>query len=290
MLVCLAALAACGSGSAKGENERGEPVEIEARPPQRRAPAIESLPQVPLDGLDAPARTAWVGAVNDLTSPCGEPVSLARCVADGRACRQCVPAARYLARLAAEGFEPAELRELFRARYDRSAEAHIDLGDAPVRGAPMARLTVVEFSDFECPHCAAAHPILERLVHEHEGDVRVVYKNYPLEGHAHARQAARAAYAAHRQGKFWEMHDRLFANQDHLEGPDLERHAEAIGLDMARFRADLASEESERRIVEDRAQGGTLGVDGTPTIFVNGRRYLGPLEDIGTYVREELEE
>lgn len=290
ILVCLASLAGCGNGSAEDADGRGEPVEIEADAPERRRAPIESLPQVPLDGLDDPAKTAWIEAVNDLTSPCGEPVSIARCVAEARSCRQCVPAARYLARLAGEGLEPEELREFFGARYDRSTKKEIELGESPVRGAPMGRLTVVEFSDFECPHCAMAHPFLERLVEEHDAEVRVVFKNYPLDGHAHARQAARAAYAAQRQGKFWQMHDQLFANQTHLEPADLERYAEAIGLDMERFRADLASEEAERRIVEDRAQGARLGVNGTPTLFVNGRMYMGPVEEIGTYVREELEE
>ncbi len=290
VLLCTVALLGCGSEAANGDEPAGDPIEIRANAPERRAPEITSLPQVSLAGLDEDARATWAAAVNDLTSPCGEPISVARCVQDGRACQKCVPAARYLARLAGEGYEALELRELFRARYDRAAEHDIALGDAPVRGAPMARLTIVEFSDFECPHCAAAHPILERLVHEHEGDVRVVFKNYPLEGHAHARKAARAAYAAHRQGKFWEMHDLLFANQQSLESSDLERYAASIGLDMERFRADLASEASEQRVVEDRAQGAALGVNGTPTIFVNGRQYIGPVEDIGTYVREELDE
>jgi glutaredoxin len=277
-------------GSAEGDDAHATPIEIEPTATATRPPAIESLPQVPLDGLDGPARAGWVSAVNEVTSPCGEPISLARCVADGGSCRQCVPAARYLARLAREGLEPVELRELFRARYDRSTHVELEAGEAPVRGAPMARVTVIEFSDFECPHCAAAHPVLERLVHEQAGDVRVVFKNYPLGGHTHARRAARAAVAAQRQGKFWEMHDLLFANQAHLDAPDLERYAEAIGLDMERFRADLASDESEQRVAADRAQGVAAGVTGTPTIFVNGRQYLGPIEDIGTYVREELEE
>ncbi len=291
VLLAVCSLAGCGTSQAEGDDHRAEPVELEAAPATApRPPRIESLTQVPLDGLDAAARGVWTEVVNDVTSPCGEPVSLARCIAEEKSCRSCVPAARYVGRLAREGYEPAEIRELLRARYDRSAEVSIEVGDSPVRGAPMAPVTVVEFSDFQCPHCAHAHPVLERLVREHEGDVRVVYKNYPLPGHTHAREAARAAIAAQRQGKFWEMHDRLFANQEHLERVDIERYAQAIGLDMDRFRADLESEATEARVVADRATGAEVGVEGTPTIFVNGRPYLEPIENISTYVQEEIEQ
>jgi protein-disulfide isomerase len=287
----VALLAGCGTSQAAGDDQPAERVEIEATPAAAARPRrIESLSKVSLDGLDAAARQVWIEVVNDVTSPCGEPVSVARCVSEERACQRCVPAARYLARLAREGYEPAGIRELYRARYDSAAQVPIAVGDSPVRGAPMAPITVVEFSDFECPHCAHAHPILEQLVREHDGDVRVVYKNYPLEGHVHAREAARAAIAAQHQGKFWEMHDRLFDNQEHLEQADIERYATELGLDMARFHADLEDEVTEARVAADRALGTQLGVQGTPTLFVNGRPYLEPIESLSTYVQEEVDQ
>jgi protein-disulfide isomerase len=285
----LALLMGCGTNQAAGDDQAGEPVELEAAESARPA-LIESLPRVSLDGLEPAARRVWVEVVNEVTSPCGEPVSVARCVSEERSCRTCVPAARYLARIAGEGYEPSELRELYRARFDQAAQVPIAVGESPVRGAPMAPITVVEFSDFECPHCARAHPVLERLVREHDGDVRVVYKNYPLDGHTYAREAARASVAAQRQGKFWEMHDLLFANQLHLAKADIERYAQQIGLDMARFRADLEDPATEARVAADRALGTELGIQGTPTLFVNGRPYLEPIENLSTYVQEEVDQ
>src|SRR5690606_23331947 len=186
----------------------------EDTPPRAR---VEALEGVSVAGLDAQSKEAWLEVVNDVTSPCGEPISLARCVAEEAGCRSCLPAARYLARLAADGYPAGELRDHFRARYDDSRRVEFDVGDSPVLGAPMAPVTIVEFSDFECPYCARARPLLERVVEEHPGQVRLVFKHYPLEGHVHSRLAARAAVAAHAQGKFWEMYKLIFDNQTKLE-------------------------------------------------------------------------
>ncbi len=255
------------------------------------AERVESLPQVDLSDLTGSEQRVWRDLVNDLLSPCGEPVSVARCVVEERACRKCVPAARYLARLVTEGYEKTEIEELYELRYGRDGEVDIDVGDAPVRGAPMAPVTIVEFSDFECPYCGAAHPVLERLLHEYEGQVKLVFMHYPLtEAHPNAMQAARAAVAAGQQGKFWEMHDRLFENQAALSEEDLARYAREIGLDVERFEEDLRSEETQRRIERDKALGRRLDVTGTPAIFINGRRFREPPRTLPAYVREELDQ
>ena len=251
---------------------------------------ITDLPQVDLSELTRSEKRVWADVVNDQLSPCGEPVSVARCVAEARACRRCVPAARYVSRLVVEGYEKSEIEELYELRYGRDTELEVELGDAPVRGAPMAPLTIVEFSDFECPYCAATHPVLARLLREYEGRIRLVFRHYPLDGHIHAMPAARAAVAAENQGKFWEMHDLLFEHQEALEPEDLESYAERLGLDMGRFRRDLESEETQTRIEADKSGGHAIGVTGTPTIIINGRRYQEPPRSLPAYVREELDE
>lgn len=252
---------------------------------------VESLPSVDVSDLTGSEQRVWRDLINDLLSPCGDPVSVGRCVVEERACRKCVPAARYLVRLVTEGYEKSEIEELYDARYGPDGEVEIDVGDAPVRGAPMAPVTIVEFSDFECPYCGAAHPILKRLLREHEGQVKLAFVHYPLtEAHPHAMPAARAAVAAGNQGKFWEMHDLLFENQGALSDEDLERYAERVGLDLERFRRDVRSEETRRRIEQDKELGRRLGVTGTPTFFVNGRRFGEPPRTLPAYVQEELDQ
>ena len=158
----------------------------------------------------------------------------------------------------------------------------------PVRGDADAPITIVEFSDFECPFCGRAHPVLERIVREFDGQVRMVFKQYPLSMHEYADDASRATIAAGNQGKFWEMHDTLFEHQTALTPSDIEGYAEELGLDMERFRADMEAEATQAIIDRDRALGQELGVNSTPTIFVNGRKFEEPLENLGQYITEEL--
>ncbi|MFO0577326.1 MAG: thioredoxin domain-containing protein [Polyangia bacterium] len=166
----------------------------------------------------------------------------------------------------------------------------VALGDAPVRGPASAPVTLVVFSDFECPFCAKMAQTLKELLAELGGRVRIAHKSMPLPFHPHAEPAARAALAAGQQGRFWEMHDRLFAHGRELSDPELEQHAAAIGLDLVRFRSDLASPALRERIERDRQQGAALGAAGTPTLFVNGRLVAGaqPIAAVRAIIEEEL--
>lgn len=266
------------------DDETVEDVEVEGRPP-----AIEDLEAIDTSILTSGEKRNWVRLINDLLSPCGEPISVARCVEEERSCAQCVPAATYIGRLVAEGHDRSEIRDHYRNRYDEDRHHEIDLEGAPIRGALMgADVTIVEFSDFECPFCRQAHPILGRVAREHSDRVAFAFKHYPLAMHEHARPASRAAIAAQKQGKFWEMHDLLFENQHSLAPSDLEAYATQLGLDLERFRADMESDETDALIERNRAEGRELGVDGTPRVFVNGRPFTEPVEALDTYVREEL--
>jgi protein-disulfide isomerase len=158
---------------------------------------------------------------------------------------------------------------------DDDTVVRVDVGDAPSKGPKDAPLTVVVFSDFQCPFCKRVEPTLARLESQYPRQVRMVWKNFPLPFHDNARPAAQAAMAANAQGKFWEMHDQLFAHTDALEAPSLERYAEALRLDMKRFRADLASGAHDEQIQRDLEQGQALGVRGTPVVFINGRKIAG---------------
>jgi diadenylate cyclase len=148
-----------------------------------------------------------------------------------------------------------------------------------VRGAATAPVTLVEYGDFECPYCGRMYPVVKELRKRAGDRLRVVFRHFPLDSvHPHARRAAEAAEAAAAQGRFWEMHDLLFENQDDLDDEALRRYAARLGLDMARFEDDLAERRHAPRVREDRLDGERTGVEGTPTFFVNGARYEGSLD------------
>ena len=138
-------------------------------------------------------------------------------------------------------------------------------------GPEHAPVTVVEYGDFECPTCKQAAPSLKLLLQHFPGQVRIVFRHFPLEEiHPHALSAAEAAEVASAQGKFWQMHDLLFANQLHLKTTQLRHYAEQLNLDMARYTAEMDDEIYRQRIREHIESGRRSGVRGTPGIFLNG--------------------
>jgi diadenylate cyclase len=148
-----------------------------------------------------------------------------------------------------------------------------------VRGPEDALVTLVKYGDYECPYCGQLHPVLEELRETAGERVRFVFRHFPLDSvHPRARRAALAAEAAASQGRFWEMHDLLYENQDELGEEDLTRYAAELGLDLRRFEEDLANDHHAWRIEEDRLGGERAGVGGTPALFVNGVRYAGPMD------------
>ncbi|MDQ3907290.1 MAG: thioredoxin domain-containing protein, partial [Acidobacteriota bacterium] len=151
----------------------------------------------------------------------------------------------------------------------------ISTDDQPARGEASAPVTLIEFTDYQCPSCAAMQPILERVMTEYAGRVRLVVRDFPLQMHANARKAAEAAEAARAQGKYWEYTALLFANQSALDAPQLKEYATRVGLDRAKFDAALDAGQLAQKVQSDLNDGNRLGVHATPTIFVNGR----PLED-----------
>lgn len=154
--------------------------------------------------------------------------------------------------------------------------------DDNIDGSPDARVTLIEYSDFQCPACGFQYPMVKQISEEFAGDVSVVYRNFPLSQiHAQASDAARAAEAAGKQGKFWEMHDKLFESQTQWSGDRGAKDffaglAEEIGLDMNQYEADVDSSEVKDKISRDTRSGTSLGVRGTPTFFINGLRLTNP--------------
>ena len=149
---------------------------------------------------------------------------------------------------------------------------NLPLGNSPSKGPADGKITIVEFSDYQCPYCAKSEPLIKTLLDVYPKDSRFVYKHFPLVSiHSNAMPAALAAAAAQKQGKFWEMHEVLFANQRTLSPEQINQYAKQIGLDMARFEADVKSDEVKAAVQDDMKLAQQVGVRGTPTIFVNGK-------------------
>jgi len=236
----------------------------------------------------------WSELVTTELAPCkGVALSLADCAAQSASCAACLPAARFLATEIERGRSERQIEACYLARFGPDGVRTIDIGGSPIRGPKDAPVTIVDWSDFQCPFCGHAAQVLESLSTADARAVRVVFKQYPLAGHAHSLFAARAAIAAADQGKFWQMHDALFADQRSGLGADRVRElAKGLGLEMHRFETDLVSQATTDRLARDRAQAEQLGIDGTPFIFVNGRRFDLKLfdltEDLPTWIETEV--
>lgn len=157
----------------------------------------------------------------------------------------------------------------------------IDYAAGQKMGSDEAKIKIVEFSDFQCPACAASDDPLFEAIADYQSDVQFIYRHFPLTSiHAKAIVAAQASEAAAAQGKFFEMKDLIFSGQGTWSNSNnaeaiFESYAESIGLDLTKYRADFRSSEFKKRINDDKAYGSSLGVNQTPTFFVNGKRYPG---------------
>lgn len=166
----------------------------------------------------------------------------------------------------------------------------VDISGAPTLGDPNAPITIVEFTDFECPFCSRGSNTIKELMEKYPGKIKLVFKHNPLAFHKNADAAHRAAEAAGLQGKFWEMYQKLFDNQKALTMPDIEKYATEIGLDVAKLKADMENELVKNRLTADLNQGKSVSVKGTPHFFVNGTRVKGaqPLDRFQAIIDKEL--
>jgi protein-disulfide isomerase len=278
----LALATACGASPGPGAQSGSGP-----------ATPVE-LPGIDSTNLTAREKSEWSGHVSQLLAPCpDQPVSLATCVEEHRACGLCVPAAKFLVKQVSKGKTASQVETAFRLRFAPETKKDLDLTGSPSKGPATASIVIAEWADFECPFCGNAAPVLDELIKNYPGEVRIVFKHYPLAMHKFADKAARSAIAAERQGKFWEMHHLLFENAPDLDTPALARLAQKAGLDMAKFEADLGSDTVTAVLERDKRQAEALGLHSTPMIFINGRQFdlehfkLG--EDLKDWMELELE-
>jgi protein-disulfide isomerase len=205
--------------------------------------------------------------------------------------RSGTPASQVYAAVLAKGVESAPSRNNQQPEAPAQAYRKVDVpADAPSFGPKDAKVTIVEWSDFECPFCSRVGPTLKQIKEAYPKDVRVVFRHQPLSFHANAKPAAEASMAAHEQGKFWEYHDKLFQNQKALDRASLEKYAQELGLDTGKFKAALDSGKFRGKVEADSAAGAAVGANGTPTFFINGREFVGaqPFDNFKRVIDEEL--
>jgi predicted DsbA family dithiol-disulfide isomerase len=247
----------------------------------------DSLPNVDLTGLTAAQKAKVLKLVRENECSCHCGMKVAECRMMDPSCSYSKGIAQAIADAIKQGKTESQALALAKASKwgqgppDHSATLETPVGiavaGAPVRGAATAPVTLVEFSDFQCPFCIAATPQLEAVLKAYPGQVKLIFKQFPLDSHSQAALAAAAALAAYKQGKFWEMYDALFAQRGNLSRQRIVALAGAVGLDVNRFQADLGSSEIKRAVDKDIADGEKINVDSTPTLFVDGQRFNGPV-------------
>jgi protein-disulfide isomerase len=169
-------------------------------------------------------------------------------------------------------------------------KVEVAIADGQKKGAENAPVTIIEFSDYQCPFCSKAEETVRKVLDEYKGKVRLVFRQYPLPFHAQAAKASEAALCAGDQGKYWEMHEKLFANQQALSPDQLKQHAKALGIDGGKFDKCLDSGEKGKLVESSKKAGDEAGVNGTPAFFINGRPLSGavPFEKFKEIIDYEL--
>lgn len=244
---------------------------------------VTELPGVDWQGLTGAKRLPVLQAIRAEGCGCGCGMKVAECRVLDPACGVSKKLANLAVKDALAGKTLPEIRAELKRRATEPASVLEDPVTIPVVGAPTkgpanARVTVVEYSDFQCPFCSKAIKTVDALLAKYPKDVRVVYKQFPLDQHAQAQIAAEGSLAAHAQGKFWQLHDKMYSDISDLSKERLLVYAKQIGVDVTKFQADLNSRKWEKEVNREREEGETFGVNSTPTFFINGKKYNGAWE------------
>lgn len=252
------------------------------------------LPNVDMTGLNADQKHALLKLLREEACTCGCGMKMAQCRLQDPKCAFSRMSATAAVKALKDGKTPDQMRSAALAEnhlktLDDAVKIHLE-GSAS-KGPAGAKITLVEFSDFQCPYCSKAAFALDELARKYPGDVRLVYKHYPIAMiHNNAIISARASVAANNQGKFWPLHDRMFSNSNKLSRENILAWAKEFNMDMTRFVKDLDSKETTTVVERDIKEADDIGVLGTPTVFLNGKRYNGELTvaDFGKVIESEL--
>ncbi|HWE25100.1 MAG TPA: DsbA family protein [Myxococcales bacterium] len=253
------------------------------------------LPRADLSGLTDEQRGQFLEVAGDVFDYAGCRDTLAKCLGPSVQDVHALRMAELIKALIVEGNPPSrviETVENYYASFDASKRQTFKSNDCPVLGDPKSPVVIVEFSDYQCPHCAvAAKPLHDLVMQAEKGKARLCSKYFPLNGHPRARVAAACAEYARRHGKFWQMHELLFANQEQLDDDTLRSLAKQLGLDGAQMLKEAYAGKFDAVIDSHQQEGVNARVQATPTLFINGRQHLLPvkLQFLQRSVEDELE-
>jgi protein-disulfide isomerase len=217
--------------------------------------------------------------------------SLLICIQE-KSCPSATALAKFGVQKYKEGLSKDQVTDAIIDKYiaENVPPAVFDLSKGPYKGNPKAKVVIVEFADFECPHCAVMKNVLKELFEKHNQDLVIYFKQFPLPFHANAKLASQATLAAHKQGAFWQMHDLIFDNQSTLNPEIFKNFATQLGLNVEKFLADMNDPAIQVEIENQMKEGMQNGLTGTPTVFINGRLYRGEtnVEKLSAKVLEAL--
>lgn len=247
-------------------------------PPSGPEVPSEHYPNIPL-GLLKPEQRATLVRVNKATlCPCPQAAeSLDQCMQkEDKQCMLAITATQEGMRRILDGLGENDVLDAV-GQYIESSLKRYDfrLDNAPRMGPKDAKVVIVEFADFECPYCSRGRALIKAAAAKHPDKVAIYFKQFPLSMHQHSTEAAIASMAAHRQGRFWEMYDLLFDNQTDLSSARILEFAQGLGLNMEKFKADMANPELAELVKAHVKEGDEANVNSTPTFYINGRRYVG---------------
>jgi 2-hydroxychromene-2-carboxylate isomerase len=254
-----------------------------------------SLPAVSMAGLSTPQKEAFLKFANEEICPCECPQSLAACLQTANQCEPAVALSRWVIENIRQGVPFDIMAEPLAKEIGLGFSARpqiIDLANYHAKGAKKPIITLVEFADFECAHCKTTAAALNMLLEKYPEEIKLFYKHYPLPIHPMSKAAAIASEAAGEQGKFWEMHKALFASKRALSEKQIFNIAKEIGFQgekFTRFQSDLQSPKINEKIENSITEAQMLGLEGTPTIFFNGRPYFLSLDASGLELRIQME-
>src|SRR5262249_49976627 len=237
---------------------------------------LTTLNGVDFTGLTPARKTTALKALRTMGCTCGCDMKVAECRVKDPSCSYSMNLASTIVDAVKEGKGEAGALEAAKAwKWGKPIE-HKLLDDAvpiPTQGAPTtgpanARITLMEFSDFQCPYCSKASQQIAAILKAYPNDVKLVFKQFPLDNHPQAMISAQASLAAHNQGKFWQLHDLMFANRTKLSPGAIHFWADSLKLDMKKFDTDLQSPTVKKQVLKDLEDGGKAGVEGTPTLYI----------------------
>jgi len=244
---------------------------------------------IDLNELTSSEIRLFISIVKKSASPCPDSLGLADELSKEKPCKEAFQALGFIYRRILDGYGESEILQKYTLRFKEKKPVSIDIAGRPSIGPENAKVTLIVFSDFGCPHCRRLSLLIQKILKSHPDDIRIIFKHFPLQSiHPSSMDAAIACEAAMVQGSFWQMHDALFNLEGNLSKENILKAATTAGLDITRWKEDIESSIIIERVNADIKEGEKLGINGTPAIFINGIEFTESPRYLEKYIEELL--